>query len=116
MLAYQIGWSLDPQYISFADNLNSFIGNCFYDDSLWTLQLSSMGWQASPERDECNCSQDPIVLIDAARENRQYFDKIEQLEKENPTEIMIMIRNPFESKAISLIPFTKNPKYVYPVK
>jgi hypothetical protein len=76
-LICEIGFPLDKHSVSFTDNLNSFISNAFYDDTHWTVGHTKQNglWKAStldgPEG-TVYAAQDPLVLIEAAKENAKF--------------------------------------------
>lgn len=116
-LVYEVsGYSLRPSYISWADTMHSFCVNYFLDDSYWTIQLTEHGcWNGTGERDDCKNTQNPLVLIEAARENREWCNKVDSaVQVSDDAPIFSLLKNKFESKSPILAEFTKNPKYVYP--
>lgn len=61
-----------------AYQLNSFIGNFFFDDAYFNLRRASFGtWEAIPSQDK---TQNPIVLIEAARDNAIFHINVENAE------------------------------------
>lgn len=61
-----------------AYQLNSFIGNFFYDDAYFNLRRASFGtWEAIPSQDK---TQNPRVLIEAARDNAIFHINVENAE------------------------------------
>jgi hypothetical protein len=82
-LICEIGFPLDKRHITFTDNLNSFIGNAFYDDTTWTIGHTEQNghWKATvldgPEG-TVYAAQDPLVLIEAAKENVKLNKQLEE--------------------------------------
>ena len=77
---YDIGFSryrsISPDWVV---QLNNFIGNYFLDDSYFKLTRGTWNiWQAStcPEQ---NSSQDPRVLLIAARENAKHYQLLDAM-------------------------------------
>ncbi len=59
--------------------LNSFIGNFFLDDSAFAIYKKTFGWKAKCYDDDELWLQSPQILIEAAKDNAEFFKGTENL-------------------------------------
>ena len=74
-LGYHINFDTDEGTL---EELRSFIGNYFLDDSYFEVVAKKTGspYCLAPDLSQGNGTQDPLAILDAARANKAYFDKV----------------------------------------
>lgn len=67
----------DPGWVS---TLNSFISNYIYDDSAFDFTQSEFNgtFEFKPSRDNDRWLQNPMVIVEAAKANREYYNKADR--------------------------------------
>lgn len=81
---YKLGYSIgvrNPKNfnLSWVSELNSFIGNYFFDDSYFTVKQGIHNvWEIKPANEDDEHYQDPLILINAAKDNAKYYYQLEQ--------------------------------------
>ena len=95
MLVYDLGYDIQMNLFhsaSFLYELDSFMGNFFFDDSYFEIVDSEFrGEKKAIASDSNNCTQDPKVLIQCAIENIKAQNK--KLEQYNSIKIKLSHQN-----------------------
>lgn len=90
-------YHFSPGWVS---KLNNFIGNYFYDDSAFDFEQSAYNgtFEFKASGDDDRFLQDPMIIVEAAKANREYYKRADQdvfsrlREKVNPTKVLELVK------------------------
>lgn len=90
-------YHFSPGWVS---KLNNFIGNYVYDDSAFDFEQSGFNgiFEFKPSRDNDRFLQNPLIIVEAAKANREYYNRADQdsfarlRDKVNGTKVLELIK------------------------